>query len=118
VNPDNFEKPASVSGTNTRVTRQNFPALCDFLRGYLNQDVFEEYGSAENAARSFLKDANPSEIDRLCKEWEQFQELTRDESLPQINRLLSRTLGSGWTISSKEQLSLILDILMSGRRNP
>ena len=44
--------------TPPEISSADFPALRDFLRGYFHEDVVDEYGSAEAAARQFCEDAD------------------------------------------------------------
>jgi len=43
------------------ITRENFPALHTFLRGYFHEDMVDEYGTAPEAADQFCDDADSDE---------------------------------------------------------
>ena len=54
-------------------TRERFPAIEAFTAGYLNQDVYDIYGSPAKAVEAFLADAGPDDIRALRQEWRAFQ---------------------------------------------
>src|SRR6185295_6893148 len=45
---------------------KQFTALAEFARGYLHEDVIEEYGSAAGAASAFCADASADECRALA----------------------------------------------------
>ncbi|HXY50600.1 MAG TPA: contact-dependent growth inhibition system immunity protein [Terriglobales bacterium] len=71
-----------------------FPALRNFLRGYLHQDMADESGSVAKAVRQFCEDAAPDERRLVADEWARFLTQTRGWSLEAINRALTERLGS------------------------
>jgi len=85
----------------------HFPALRAFMRSYLHQDFGEEYGSVEEAVRTFCEDANRDEVAAVAKEWRGFLEATKGRSLTEINNLLSSKLGSAWNATKEDELSQI-----------
>ena len=89
------DQPAAISAA-------DFPALRSFLRGYFHQDMKDEYGSAEEAAAEFCDDASPSERTALATEWSRFIEQTKNLPIEQVNRLLTGTLGSSYSLTAEE----------------
>jgi len=56
------------------ISAAEFPALRDFLRGYFHEDLLDEYGSAEAAARQFCKDADAAQRKAVADEWTRLME--------------------------------------------
>ena len=87
------------SGT-TRVrglTREAFPALRAFLRGYLHQDFEAVHGSLRAAADAFRADASPAERDQLVQE---LVSLTASGGgpVPTLRQFIRRT---GWRLDAE-----------------
>ncbi len=85
---------------------EDFPALRDFLRGYFHEDCIDEYGSLEEAARQFVKDADKAQRKALAGEWGKFMELMGKSPLGEINERL-RAMGSGCEFSNVEEIQEI-----------
>jgi len=81
-----------------------FPALAAFFRGYLHQDVAEEYGGAAAAARAFRRDASPAEAAQAAAEWGSFAREVVALSLAEIGRAMVERMGSGWAPASRRDL--------------
>jgi hypothetical protein len=79
---------------NPEISAANFPALRSFLRGYFHEDMAEEYGTLEEAARQFYEDADPDERKAVFSEWNRFFTQTRNLPIAAINKLLRDKLGS------------------------
>ena len=79
-----------------------FSDLRSFLRGYLHQDMREEYGSPEAAAREFCSDASGDEHAAVAAQWSRFLAHTSGQSLEAINRILTGPLGSSYTLSEDD----------------
>jgi hypothetical protein len=102
---DEERKPTSdISG-------RQFPWLRAFMRSYLHQDFGEEYGSVEEAVRTFCDDASEAEASAVLDEWRVFLDSTRGKPLGEINNLLASKLGSAWNAGSLEELNLITETL-------
>ena len=80
----------------------DYPALRNFLRGYMNEDMKEEYGSAVAAAKAFYKGASPADRTALAAEWQRFSEQTKAMPLDQVNRLLTGPLGSSYSLAAPD----------------
>lgn len=78
----------------------DYPALRSFLRGYFHQDMKDEYGSAEEAAREFWQDADAEERSAVAREWTRFQAGMKDSPLEEFNRVLTRELGSAYSLTT------------------
>ena len=85
-----------------------FPALRDFLSGYLHQDFQDEYESAVGAAKAFCGDASDAEIVAVRNEWNTWRSRLGNAPLTKIASSL-RALGSAWQpdrIEALDQLGL------------
>jgi contact-dependent growth inhibition (CDI) system CdiI-like immunity protein len=89
-----------------QISAADFPNLRSFLRGYFHQDMKDEYGSPEEAAREFCADASPRERADVAKEWSQFLDRTRGQPLEAINRILTGPLGSSCALTAEEVAGL------------
>jgi hypothetical protein len=89
-----------------RVKPEDFPALAQFLGGYLHQDFLVEHGSASAAARSFREDASPEESQAVDAELERLLALTERWTVTQIRRFL-KALGAAWLPSSRADLEAL-----------
>ena len=104
-----FRKKAAPtqSSAASAISAEAFPALRQFLRGYLHQDWQEDYDSPAEAAQQFCEDATPDERQEVGREWEAFRQRTKNLSLPAISALLKSKLGSEWAARDAEQLDAI-----------
>jgi len=93
--------------TSSQISAANFPALRQFLRGYLHEDWQEEHNSPAEAAQQFCEDASPEERRDLAREWEAFRQGTENLSLPAISVLLSSQLGAAWNPKTSDQLEAV-----------
>jgi len=93
------------------ISAADYPALRQFLRGYLHEDWREEYDSAADAARQFAEDADAGERQQLALEWQRFREHTKNWSLAAINQVLSGTLGGSWRVTDPSELDAVSLVL-------
>jgi len=82
------------------ITRENFPALHTFLRGYFHEDMVDEYGTAPEAADQFCDDADSDERIPVAREWQRLLELTEGQP-PALNAALKK-LGSAIQLKETE----------------
>ena len=90
-----------------QISAATFPALREFLRGYLHQDWPDEYSTPAEAARDFCQDASPQERTTVKDQWEAFRQQTKNLSLPAISSLLSKQLGADWSPQNTDQFDAI-----------
>lgn len=84
-----------------------FPALEQFLSGYLHQDFVLEHKTPQGALRAFLADAAREERDALFEELARF--LTRSRGMAWNDvRQAFLALGSAWNPPSRAVLSALL----------
>jgi CdiI immunity protein len=104
----NPKRPSRKTGTEPAppISATDFPALSSFLRGYLHQDMKEEYGLPERAARAFWSDAAEQERSSVAEQWAQFLDRTAERSLSEVNRELTVTLGSSYSLTAEDMLKL------------
>ena len=95
----------------SEISVKQFPALRAFMRSYLHQDFGEEYGSVEEAARTFVDDATEPEVTTVLTEWREFLGMTRGKPLGEINNLMGSKLGSAWVAGSLGDLEAITEAL-------
>lgn len=100
-------KTNPVTPTAVKSTASSFPALRQFLRGYLHEDWKEEYDSPAAAAQQFCEDADPEERQRVAQEWFDFRKQTNNLSLPAISGLLQGQLGAAWNARSPEEFEAV-----------
>jgi hypothetical protein len=93
------------------VSAADYPALRQFLRGYLHEDWREEYDSAADAARQFAEDAEAGERRQLALEWQTFREHTKNWSLATVNKALSEALGGSWRVVDPKELDAVSQVL-------
>ena len=87
-----------------------FPALQDFLGGYLHEDFSEEYGSAPEALEAFLSDASGDEIQNVKEEWQRFRILLKDRPFEETQAALRR-LGAAWLPVHTRDIDVLDEIL-------
>jgi hypothetical protein len=93
------------------VSRNDYPKLSEFLRGYLHQDAAEEYDSADEAAQEFLADADSDERTMLQKEVRKFLQWSERQGLSAQNSAL-KALGGYWTFESPAEVTSFLQSLL------
>jgi hypothetical protein len=84
----------SHDSKSSEVRRADFPALREFLRGYLHQDMREEYASVASAVKHFWMDADAQQREFVREEWDRLTSQFKDRPLAELNRALTRELGS------------------------
>jgi hypothetical protein len=90
--------------------KADYPALLEFAPAYLHQDFYEQYGSAPDAVKAFLEDANGDQILELKEEWKKFQAALAGKSLGEWQAAL-RHLGSAWQPESEQEVRAVSEIL-------
>ncbi len=99
--------PAKSAPASPQISASTFPALRQFLRGYLHQDWKQEYESPAEAAQQFCEDADTEERQRVAREWLDFCQQTKNLSLPAISGLLRDQLGAAWSVRSIEDFEAV-----------
>jgi hypothetical protein len=101
--PDDRETP--------EISSADFPALRDFLRGYFHEDVVDEYGSAEAAARQFCEDADAQLREAVAKDGARLLDKMKKEPWAATNAVLTSKLGSAYSFHSLGEFERILAIV-------
>ena len=103
------KKTTNHDGVEARlpVSAGTFPALRQFLRGYLHEDWQEDHDSPSAAAEQFCEDASAEERRDVAREWEEFRQRTKNLSLPALAGLLNTQLGAAWRPETSEQMEAI-----------
>ena len=81
-----------------------FPALAQFLSGYLHEDFVLDHKTPEGARDAFLKDANARERSALADEFERFLATVQTLSWADVRSGFS-ALGGAWTPKSRAALN-------------
>jgi CdiI immunity protein len=106
---------AAARSTRVRVTsrfraaaaRERFAAIQAFCDGYLNQDVFDIYGSPAAAADAYLADASAGEIRTLRAEWAAFRALLPHGASADRLARFQHTFAAGWAPSRFSQVAAV-----------
>ena len=98
---------SDAAGVKLPVSAGTFPALRQFLRGYLHEDWREDHDTPAEAAQQFCQDASSEERQDVAREWEEFRQRTKNLSLPAISALLSKQLGAAWRPETWDQIEAI-----------
>ncbi len=73
----------------SQISAADFPALRNFLRGYFHQDIGDEYGSPQAAARQFGQDADQEQRKAVAEEWARFLTRMKGQPLQAFNQALT-----------------------------
>jgi hypothetical protein len=93
------------------LNRDAFPALSNFLKGYLHEDYPDEHGSLGAAVAAFVADADPSERQQLVRELESLTRRLSGRSPRSLRRFVTGDLGSRWEPKSRHQLIELLELI-------
>ena len=85
-------------------TAEQFPALAQFLSGYLHEDFVLDYKTPNGARDAFLKDANARERAAVVKEFAQFMAASETLSWTDVRSTFS-AIGGAWMPKSRAALS-------------
>ena len=100
------------------IDRARFPALADFLSGYLHQDFRLAHELPVDAYRAYRMDASTREMAALLRESRTFLDLTAKQSWPMMRDAFAK-LGGAWRPPSRAALERFLatlgDTSMRGR---
>lgn len=80
------------------------PALADFARAYLHQDVLVEYGSAVEAVRAFCRDASLREATALVADLAHVITKAAELQGDNLMRWFRDDLGAAWGPESFDDL--------------
>jgi len=96
---------------NAEITAATFPALRSFFRGYFHEDMADEYGTLEEAVRTFCEDADTDERKTVAGEWNRFVAQTKGQSMTAINKTMTEKLGSACRLKPEdiEMISLAFE---------
>ena len=104
------KRPAAAAPP-SRLSRRQFPALIDFVRGYLHEDSPVVHGSVRAAAAAFRADASPEERRRLAREIAALAAGAASLPLKTLREFVTKELGSAWIPRSRDELEAMLDEL-------
>jgi len=102
---------SSSHKSNPEITPATFPALRSFFRGYFHEDMADEYGTLEEAVRTFCEDADTDERKTVAGEWNRFVAQTKGQSMTAINKIMTEKLGSACRLKPEdiEMISLAFE---------
>jgi hypothetical protein len=92
----------SSSHKGPEITAATFPALRSFFRGYFHEDMADEYGTLEEAVRTFCEDADTDERKTVTGEWTRFVAQTKGQSITAINKIMTEKLGSACRLKPED----------------
>jgi hypothetical protein len=98
------------------VKADDFPALSDFLAGYLHEDFAQEHGTPDAAVRAFAADASGDEMERVRGDAARFAATIKDWPWSDARLALQR-LGAAWAPRSRAALDAWLTMLASPPRD-
>jgi thermostable 8-oxoguanine DNA glycosylase len=105
------KRPRREPGATPRgLSREAFPALRGFLRGYLHQDFERVYGSLRAAAEAFRADASETDREELIRELDTLATLAAAVPARALRQFIEE-LGSGWMLTSKEEIRELLETI-------
>ena len=85
------------------IAAEDYPTLSEFFSAYLHQDFRNEYGSPTKAAKHYVADASPDEVETLRNEWKKLRAKLDGQPLPVIQAAV-RKLGAAWLPDSEAAL--------------
>ena len=105
-----------MSAAKKRVsTPDPFPALTQFLSGYLHEDFVLDHKTPEGARDAFLKDANARERAAVADEFGRFLAVAQTLSWTDV-RTGFNALGGAWTPKSRAALTDFARSFQAGPR--
>jgi len=105
-----LETAVSDQDPQVRIDLSQYPALSNFLRGYLHQDAPVEYGSSLAAAHQFRRDADERETLVVRGELDRLLWVTAQSSESELANILT-ALGSSWHFTSRKEIEQLRDAL-------
>jgi hypothetical protein len=95
---------AKIAPVQAPIAAGDYPTLSEFFSAYLHQDFRNTYGSPTKAAKNYISDASPDEVQTLRNEWKSFREKLADQPLRVIQAAV-RKLGAAWLPDSEAALT-------------
>jgi CdiI immunity protein len=94
---------AKAAPVHAPIAAEDYPTLGEFFSAYLHQDFRNEYGSPTKAAKHYIADASPDEVQTLRNEWKKLRETLDGQPLRVIQAAV-RKLGAAWLPDSEAAL--------------
>jgi CdiI immunity protein len=95
---------AKAAPVEAPIAAEEYPTLCEFFAAYLHQDFRNTYGSPTKAAKNYIADASPDEVQTLRNEWQGFRKKLDGQPLTVIQAAV-RKLGAAWLPDSEAALT-------------
>ena len=92
------------------IAPDDFPALREFLAGYLHEDYEAEHRTAQGAIDAFRREASAEELRRLKDDAARFAAAIHGVRWRDVRRVL-RQLGAAWSPRSADALAKFLGAL-------
>src|SRR6266496_1866143 len=108
----NNTKPSRKESRDLVTKLGEFPALRQFMHGYLHEDFMDEYDSAEDAAAEFCQDADPEEREQVADEWRRFLKATHELPITTVRKLMTEKFGSAWHFEDKDEFERFSSTLL------
>lgn len=88
-------------------SRDQFPLLSEFARGYLHEDMVPEYGNAHGAARAYMADLSATEKKALSAEAQRMAHSAKEWTDEEVNQQLHR-MGAACIFRSRDEFLKLL----------
>jgi hypothetical protein len=95
-------------------SKDQFPLLTEFARGYMHEDMAPEYGSPEGAARAYIADLSAPEKKALSAEARRMAHSAQEWSDEEANQQLHR-MGAVCLLRSRDEFVELLRMFKKAR---
>jgi len=103
-------------GRRRTLSASDVPALAEFARGYLHQDVMTEHGSAAAAVRAFCRDSTGPEQAALTSDFARLIAAAADWPPTALARWFRDDLGAAWSPDSFDDVVELGAVAARGQR--
>ena len=94
-------------GKGVTLSPDDVPALREFARGYLHEDLFAEHGGVADAVRAFEADASVEERKALAVDLARLAKASVDWPDGALARWFREELGAAWAPRSAAELAAL-----------
>jgi hypothetical protein len=102
------ERAARLAGL--AVSRDDFPRVAEFLRGYLHQDFLVDHGSPRAALDAYLGDIDPIARRAFALEAARLGDALSTLPLGVVRRTLAEVFGCAWSPETPAEVHALLRV--------